>query len=65
MQPKYLFIVSEYLKIFIKSSKEEGKVLVLVLGLYYKLMSKMKFQWKLNAKHLIINSKFQMFVKKH
>lgn len=41
MQRKYLFIVSEYLKIF-KSSKEEGKALVLVL--YYKLMSKMKIQ---------------------
>lgn len=63
MQRKYLFIVSEYLKIFMKSSKEEGKALVLVL--YYKLMSKMKIQWKLNAKDLIINSKFQMFVKKH
>lgn len=62
MQRKYLFIVSEYLKIF-KSSKEEGKALVLVL--YYKLMSQMKIQWKLNAKDLIINSKFQMFVKKH
>ena len=48
-----------------KSSKEEGKELVLVLGLYYKLMSKIKFQWKLNAKRLIINSKFQMFAKKH
>lgn len=42
MQRKYLFIVSEYLKIFMKSSKEEGKALVLVL--YYKLMSKMKIQ---------------------
>lgn len=63
MQRKYLFIVSEYLKIFMKSSKEEGKALVLVL--YYKLMSQMKIQWKLNAKDLIINSKFQMFVKKH